>query len=148
MTAWRHGMKHSKAYRAWRNMRYRCENPSAHNFADYGGRGITVCAQWSDFLVFLADMGQPKAGQSIDRKDNSLGYTPDNCRWADAITQSRNKRNNKVLSAFGESKNLSAWADDSRCVVSLMALTKRVQAGWSVEQAITKPARPYPRRSA
>lgn len=88
-----------KAYAAWWSARDRCTNPNAQHWANYGGRGVTMCSRWAadgGFEAFLEDMGEPPAGLSLDRIDNDRGYEPGNCRWATARTQARNTRNFKL----------------------------------------------------
>lgn len=71
----------------------RCTNPNDQNWRRYGGRGITMCDRWlSSFENFLSDLGRrPAADYSLDRVDNERGYSPDNCRWATASEQARNR---------------------------------------------------------
>ena len=93
----RHGHKSggrpSSEYATWNSMRQRCSNPKVRNYANYGGRGITVHPRWDSFENFLADMGKkPAAGMSLDRINNELGYFPENCRWTTHSEQNRNRR--------------------------------------------------------
>lgn len=85
-------------FQTWVAMRHRCNDAKGKHFKYYGGRGITVCERWNtSFDAFASDMGPRPPGKfSIDRIDVNKGYSPDNCRWADAFTQNRNKRNTKV----------------------------------------------------
>lgn len=76
-------------------MKARCLNPHNKRYADYGGRGITICERWLTFENFFADMGQCPQGLSLDRIDNSGNYEPDNCRWATTQEQTSNKRPRK-----------------------------------------------------
>ena len=90
-----------KTYLAWLNMRRRCENKSAKGYSNYGGRGIKVCPQWSDFHQFLQDMGPSPEGTSIERKEVDGDYEPGNCIWADYETQCNNKRTTVRVSFDG-----------------------------------------------
>lgn len=89
----KHGMKGTKIYRIWKNMKSRCNNPKVPNYKHYGGRGITVCKEWEEsFETFYSDMNNPPNGFTLDRINNDKGYCLSNCRWATWTEQNLNKR--------------------------------------------------------
>lgn len=118
-------------------MRSRCRNPNCPAFKNYGGRGITVCERWSDFRNFYADMGEAPPGMWIERVDNNAGYSPENCVWATRSEQMRNRRITHMLTMGGETKALSAWAEQYGLRIGTLHL--RLKNGWPVEAAITTP---------
>jgi hypothetical protein len=70
----------------------RCTSPDHKSYAQYGGRGITICDRWrNDFLDFLADVGERPAGTTLDRIDPDGNYEPGNCRWATPLQQRHNR---------------------------------------------------------
>lgn len=101
----------SSPYKRWEAMKQRCTNPNDQGWHRYGGRGIRVCDRWlNSFQAFLADMGPPPPGTTLDRIDNSGHYCPENCRWATPTEQARNRRTSRVVVAAGQSKTLAEWA--------------------------------------
>lgn len=94
--------KQPRVYQTWKGMRNRCNNPNDSRYECYGGRGIKVCERWQDFRNFLADMGEPEPGMSIERKDNDKDYGPDNCIWIPHVDQAKNRRHNWIVILNGE----------------------------------------------
>lgn len=89
----------------------RCYNNKNKSYADYGGRGITVCDRWrNSFPDFIKDMGKKPTGLSIDRIENNGNYEPGNCRWANSFNQANNTRKNVYLTYKGETRTVNQWA--------------------------------------
>jgi hypothetical protein len=95
----KHGQRHTGAYRTWDAMLQRCSNPRNTRYKYYGGRGITVCERWRKFENFFADMGERPSGMSIDRIDNDGNYEPGNCRWITQSQQLKNRTRALILAA-------------------------------------------------
>jgi hypothetical protein len=93
-------------------MLQRCSNPNAKNYSRYGGRGISVCAEWAaSFERFLSDVGPcPSSDHSIDRIDNDGGYEPGNVRWATRVEQMRNTSRADLVTYQGRTQTLGQWA--------------------------------------
>ena len=127
-------------YQCWINTKRRCTNPNARGFQDYGGRGIRVCERWSGengFQHFLADMGRkPSKSHSIDRIDVNGNYCPENCRWATAKEQARNRTTTRLITHNGQTKCVTEWADELG--IGYETLRVRLKRGWSVERALSK----------
>jgi hypothetical protein len=133
----KHGRCNTRAYRTWHMMLQRCLNPKNSAYRSYGGRGITVCEEWRDFQAFYADMGDPPAEHTIDRIDNSLGYTKGNCRWATKKQQGNNRRSNTFFTHGGKKQTLAQWADETG--LKPQCLMNRLNAGWTLEKTLTTP---------
>lgn len=122
----------------WCDMRARCESPKHKAYANYGGRGISVCERWQSFAAFLEDMGERPEGASLDRADNDLGYSPDNCRWATRQEQNSNRRNCLFVSDGEERVTLKEYC--RRRSLRYRAIVKRIQdRKWPLQDALTIP---------
>jgi hypothetical protein len=135
----------------WQSMKQRCLNPRHQAYANYGGRGITICDRWRhSFTTFLADMGPRPEGRTLDRVDNDGNYEPGNCRWATKSTQLSNRRPGlrresstrsarRPATLDGVTRSLSQWAKSVG--LSYCCVEKRLAKGWSIERALSTPSR-------
>lgn len=130
-----HGMSDRPEYKAWKDMRARCANPRRGDYKDYGGRGVSVCAQWAEFDVFLRDMGPRPVGRTIDRIDVNGNYEPANCRWALPKTQANNKRSNRIITIDGVTQTLQAWCEHYG--VEPSKARWRLAQGWPIERVFS-----------
>ena len=166
----RHWASVSREYRSREHALDRCNNPNAHNYARYGGRGIRVCKRWTDsFRAFLEDLGPRPEGMTLDRIENDGHYScgkcdecrtkgwPANCRWATYSEQCRNQRRGppkpkrptappvrRILVHDGRSMCLAAWARELGIPVS--TLKRRLRAAWPVELVLSQRGRPRAHR--
>jgi len=88
----KHGGWKNASYNTWRAMMRRCYNKQDKDYPRYGGLSVIVFDRWHEYVNFVADMGEPKGDETLDRIDPYGNYEPNNCRWAGVKTQNRNLR--------------------------------------------------------
>lgn len=137
------GSNFERLYWIWMRMRDRCTSPNRQNSHLYSLRGIKVCPEWQNDFAAFRDWSLANGYRddlTIDRwPDQNGNYEPANCRWATQSQQMRNTRKNRLVTAFGETKTLIEWSEDSRCIASYSALKSRLAKGWPAEHAISTP---------
>jgi hypothetical protein len=136
-----HGRSKTAEYGIWRKMLERCHNPNDAAYPNYGGRGITICAQWREsFVRFYHDVGpRPSPRPSLDRIDNDGNYEPRNVRWATSKEQTRNRRGNVYVTHAGITQTVADWALVADLPYS--TLRTRIRLGWPMERALTAPVK-------
>ena len=140
-------MSKTKLYGRWAAMKQRCYNKNIVGYHRYGGRGIEVCESWHDFINFKKDMEKSfhehakKHGYgintSLNRINNDLGYSKDNCEWTTLMGQSKNKKTNTYLEFNGKKQTYAEWARETG--VRSTAIRYRLEKGWSVKDTLTIP---------
>ena len=129
----------------WRSMHNRCYYQTQASYKAYGARGIVVDPRWhgsAGFRQFVQDMGPRPEGGSIERIDNDGPYSPENCRWATRSEQANNKRNNRWITANGQTLTLAQWAKQLGCNPS--NILYRIKSGMSEAEAVTTPVSERP----
>lgn len=121
--------KHPPEYTAWLMMKQRCCNTKCRAYKNYGSRGIKVCDRWlNSFENFISDMGcRPSAKHSIDRTNNNLGYSPENCRWTTQNVQCHNTRRSIRILIDGEIMTVGELA--KKLHITKWAVYYRIKTG-------------------
>lgn len=133
---------YSRTYRIWDSMIQRGTNSARPNADDYVNRGITIeDERWLKFANFLEDMGEPPSNKhSIERRNNSVGYSKSNCYWATPSQQGRNTRQNHLITFKDRTMCITEWAEETG--LTHKVISYRLGAGWSVEETLTTPRLP------
>lgn len=141
----KHGESTTRLYGIWRNMKYRCQNVKSKDFANYGGRGISVCSEWKSSYEAFRDWALANGYQeclSIDRIDPNGNYCPENCRWITMEAQHGNIRNNVVVEIGCEKHTIAEW-----CRLLNMpqkSVRTRIHRGMAPDKALTTPIKQRP----
>lgn len=137
-----HNLTNSRLYSIYNGMKRRCYNKNQPSYKNYGGRGIKICDEWlSNFKTFY-DWAMSNGYDdtlSIDRRDIDGNYCPENCEWSTIYKQANNKTTNCKVVAWDETKTLSEWTLDKRCVTTASSIKYRIDNGWKPEIAISTP---------
>ena len=132
-----HGLHGTGVYNTWRAVRRRCYDKKAPEYARYGARGITMCDRWKNSPAnFFEDMGHRPFGHTLDRIDNTKGYSPDNCRWASAQQQANNRKTNRLIVYNGREYSVAQLAREKGMAYSTLLSRLKVMG---IEDAIKKP---------
>lgn len=118
-------------------MNARCHDQTHGQWADYGGRGISVCDEWrgdTGLARFIADMGERPPKRSLDRRDNDGGYNKANCRWATKSEQNRNTRANVFLTYRGKTACVAEWANELG--ITRDTIGYRLKSGMPIERVL------------
>ena len=131
-----HGQTNTRLYQIWAGMHKRCENCNASNYSDYGGRGISVCDEWNDFVPFhdWAMANGYTEELSIDRINVDLNYTPENCRWVGSVAQANNRRSSRYYEYNGETHTISEWSKILN--IPYKKLWKHINSGKPIESIL------------
>lgn len=139
-----HGMTSTRQFNIWAKMLHRCHCPTAKDYADYGGRGITVCTAWrASFETFWENMQRGyEPYLTLGRIDNDGPYSPKNCRWETVLQQARNRRTNLIIDTPKGRMTVAQAAEDFHTSRSMVY--QRLANGWPVNAALMTP--PYGKR--
>lgn len=137
---YKHGLSKNPLFYIHYQMVQRCHNPNHKYYRLYGAIGRTVCDEWRDnpkaFIEWAESHGYQK-GLTLDRIDNSKGYSPENCRWVDRFVQQNNMRRNHYIVVNGETHSMSEWARIKG--IRKDTIMSRLKRGWSEEDAVMLP---------
>lgn len=131
----KHGMANTPTYKSWHAMIQRCQGKGGHT--SYVKRKITVCNEWLSFDKFFANMGIRPNNKTLDRIDNTQGYSLENCRWATHSQQSNNTSVTVYVTVNEEKLPLTVACKKYNMGVS--CIRHRLEKGMSEQEAFTIP---------
>lgn len=138
-----HGKSKDRLYRIWQGMRNRCNLSTNKYYHNYGGRGISVCAEWNDsfedFYEWAIKNGYNE-NLTLDRRDNNGNYEPSNCHWKDRFYQMNHTRKNHLLTYEGRTQTVAEWAREIGMLYGTLH-NRLNRYHWSVEEALTIPVK-------
>ncbi len=141
----KHGGTRTHLYNIWCGIKERCSDISN---TLYGGKGITICDEWIHDYQAFADWSYKHGyarNLSIDRINNSKGYSPDNCRWTTFKVQANNTSRNHYVTIDGETHTLSEWCDIKN--INYATIKSRIyKQKWDEITAIITPIKPKRKR--
>jgi len=133
-----HGKTGTKLYSIWWGMKQRCFDPKRESYKYYGGKGISVCPAWLEFEGFYNDMADSYVeGFSLERIDNNLDYSKDNCKWIPKSDQPHNRSANRGPDGTSLTKYCAEHG------LSYDTIQNRLRRGWDYDKALNTPVRKY-----
>ena len=138
----KHNAARTTLYRKWASMLQRCYNPNSQAYENYGGRGITVCDEWHNYINFQNWVNETRedATLTLERINVDGNYCPENCTWATRKEQANNRRNTLIYELNGEKYTLNELCEIYN--MPYEAVRRRVRNyGYDINTALTTPLR-------
>ena len=126
----------TRLYRIWNNMKQRCDNPNSTSYSYYGGKGISVCTEWSGSFDHFSDWAYANGyteKMTIDRINSNDNYYPQNCRWVSRKAQANNTSANRLITYNGRTQTTAQWAEELG--IDARTLWARLEK-WPIERAL------------
>lgn len=130
----------TRLYNIWCDIKKRCNNPKHWAYKYYGANGIKMCPEWSERFIVFRDWALANGYDdllTIERSRVNEGYCPANCTWIPIADQNNNKTNSRRVEYNGALvtvRDLSVRMD-----LHYQTLTRRLNAGWTVQDAVETP---------
>ena len=106
-------VRNTRIYKCWTSIKQRCTNPNSPSYGRYGGRGITICTEWSKSFTEFKRWSEANGytdSLEIDRINNDAGYRPDNCRWITHKENCQNRSDSKRIKYLGKTYSAAGLA--------------------------------------
>lgn len=133
-----HGLRRTRLYRIWSNIKTRCYNTNDPHYERWGAKGVGMCNEWrNDFKAFYDwSMSNGYSDElTIDRISNNGNYEPTNCRWVTLAENNRNKPHVRYITHNGKTQTIGQWTKELG--LGKETIRERLKRGWSETEALT-----------
>ena len=133
----KHGLRKTRLYRIWSNIKTRCYNTNDSHYERWGAKGVVMCDEWrNDFKAFYdwAMANGYSDELTIDRIENNKGYEPTNCRWVTLAENNRNKPHVKYITYNGKTQTIGQWTKELG--LGKETIRERLKRGWNETEAL------------
>lgn len=124
-----HGMRNTRIYKSWHNMKNACNCKSAGGYKYIGGIGISYTSDWDLFIDFYEDM---KDGYDdslfLTRRDKNLDYTKENCYWGSMDDIRYNAKSSIVVKIGNE--EMTVRQASKKFGIKEKTIQSRYEKGW------------------
>ena len=128
-------------WRRWCHWRQVCLNRNCADYPKFGGKGIGIGAEFTDFLTFAAlvehHLGYPEEfgpDWKLSRIDQTADYTIANLKWDRSRYVGRRNLKASYLTVGSQTQSIMDWSEQTG--INYATIRSRIQLGWTPAEVL------------